>query len=202
MRIALAILLLFSSVGARAHEPGHFDYWVLSLSWSPQYCSDHERDPQCVRAYAFVVHGLWPQNDVGYPQDCGPSESVNRALVERMLPLMPNPKLIQHEWRTHGVCSGLGMEDYFLTVERAYRGISIPQTYRDPDTYLSTSAKEIQRNFIAANPGLTPERMSLQCSGRYLKEVRICYDKSFHYRDCGDDMQDRCRDQIVLRPSR
>ncbi len=218
MRSALVTLLLLLSACARAEDaqpaspsgaaPAQaaaalpFDYWLLSLSWSPQFCRDHAGDSQCRQSYAFVVHGLWPQNEVGYPQDCGSVEPVSNKWMERILPLMPSRKLIQHEWRTHGSCSGMSMDEYFMTVERAERGIVIPQVYREPKTYISTTAEEIQRNFIADNPGLTAEGMALQCAGRYLKEVRICYDKNFKFRSCGSDVEDRCRDQIVLRPSR
>jgi ribonuclease T2 len=219
LRSALVTLLLLLSACARAEDAqpampsgtlpaqaaapsAPFDYWLLSLSWSPQYCVNNLGDAQCRQSYAFVVHGLWPQNEVGYPSKCGPSESVSRDWIERMLPLMPSRKLIQHEWRTHGTCSGMSMDDYFMTVERAHRKIVIPQVYREPKEYISTTAEEIQRNFLAVNPGLTPETIALQCSGRYLKEVRICYDKNFKFRSCGSDVEDRCREQIVLRPSR
>jgi ribonuclease T2 len=179
-----------------------FDYWLLSLSWSPQYCRDHVGDAQCQQSYAFVVHGLWPQNEVGYPQDCGRGDSVSQSWMERILPLMPSRKLVQHEWRTHGICSGLSMDDYFMTVERAYRNIAIPQVYKEPKQYINTTAEEIQSNFLKDNPGLTADAIALQCAGRFLKEVRICYDKNFRFRSCGIDVEDRCRDQIVLRPSR
>lgn len=219
LRSALATLLLLLSACARAEDaqpampPGTlpaqapaptaaFDYWLLSLSWSPQFCRDHAGDSQCRLPYAFVVHGLWPQNEVGYPENCGRAESVGREWMERMLPLMPSRKLIQHEWRTHGVCSGMSMDDYFMTVERADRKIVIPQIYREPKEYISTTVEEIEGNFLKDNPGLTADRMALQCAGRYLKEVRICYDKDFKFRACGSDVDDRCRDQVVLRPLR
>lgn len=219
LRSALATLLLLLSACARAEDSptampsgtlpaqaamptAAFDYWLLSLSWSPQYCRDHVGDSQCRQPYAFVVHGLWPQNEVGYPENCGRAERVSREWMDRMLPLMPSRKLIEHEWRTHGVCSGMSMDDYFMTVERADRKIVIPQAYREPKEYINTTADEIERNFLAVNPGLTADRIALQCAGRYLKEVRICYDKDFKFRSCGIDVEDRCRDQIVLRPSR
>jgi ribonuclease T2 len=218
MRSALATLLLLLSACARAEDaqpappqgalPSQasaslpFDYWLLSLSWSPQYCRDHVGDAQCQQSYAFVVHGLWPQNEVGYPQDCGRGDSVSQSWMERILPLMPSRKLVQHEWRTHGICSGLSMDDYFMTVERAYRNIAIPQVYKEPKQYINTTAEEIQSNFLKDNPGLTADAIALQCAGRFLKEVRICYDKNFRFRSCGIDVEDRCRDQIVLRPSR
>lgn len=218
LRPVLAALLLLLSACARAEDAPPapqatalsaqaaaalpFDYWLLSLSWSPQFCRDHVGDSQCRLPYAFVVHGLWPQNEVGYPRDCGRSEPVSKDWMERMLPLMPSRNLIQHEWRTHGVCSGLSMDEYFMTVERADRRIVIPQAYREPKDYINTTPDEIQRNFLAENPGLTADKIALQCQGRFLKEVRICYDKNFQFRSCGSDVEDRCRDQIVLRPTR
>lgn len=203
MRLPIALLLLLTSGIASADVAGRFDYWLFTLSWSPQYCSDHARDFQCSNGtYGFVVHGLWPQNEQGYPEDCGRGELVGSDMVDRMLPLMPSPKLIQHEWRTHGVCSGLSQTDYFLTIEKVYRKISVPAAYRNPGQYLSTTAETIRRNFIEANRGLGADAISLQCAGRYLKEVRICYDRDFRYRACGEDAEDRCRDQIVLRPAR
>ena len=220
MRSALVTLLLLLSACARAEDAQQpampegtlpaqaaapsapFDYWLLSLSWTPQYCRDHAGESQCRQPNAIDVHGLRPQNEEGYPQDCGRAEEVSREWMDRMLPLMPSRKLIQHEWRTHGVCSGMSMADYFMTVERADRKIVIPQAYREPKEYISTTADEIERNFLASNAGLTSDRIALQCAGRYLKEVRICYDKNFQFRNCGVDVEDRCRDQIVLRPSR
>ncbi|PTU32082.1 ribonuclease T2 family protein [Stenotrophobium rhamnosiphilum] len=214
LRAAFAALLLCLSACARAEDaqPASpaaqaaaalpFDYWLLSLSWSPQYCRDHVGDPQCLRPYAFVVHGLWPQNEVGYPKDCGRSDLVSQKWLKRMLPIMPSAKLIQHEWRKHGVCSTMSMDEYFMTVERSYRNIAIPLIYQEPKEYINTTAEEIQRNFLAVNPGLTADRIALQCSGRFLKEVRVCYDKNFQFRSCGSDIEDRCRDQITLRSTR
>ena len=56
-----------------------FDFYVLSLSWSPSYCEaegDDANRQQCeaARPYAFVVHGLWPQFERGFPQECATDE--------------------------------------------------------------------------------------------------------------------------------
>ncbi|MGH8456136.1 MAG: ribonuclease T2 family protein [Stenotrophobium sp.] len=203
LTLIFVFLLAFASLPLRADEPGQFDYWLLSLSWSPQYCENRENDQQCQRPYAFVVHGLWPQKDRGYPEDCGSGgERVSRELVERMLPLMPSPRLIQHEWRSHGTCSALGIEDYFLTIERVRRDLNIPSAYTDPTQYLSTTADDITGAFAQANPGLGAEDMILICAGHYLKEVRICYGKDFKFQICGVNQRSHCGHQIVLRPSR
>ncbi|MGH8820011.1 MAG: ribonuclease T2 family protein [Rhodoferax sp.] len=176
---------------------------MLSLSWSPQYCANRADDPQCLsRNYGFVVHGLWPQNRRGYPERCDEGGTVSHQMIERMLPLMPSPSLIRHEWRTHGTCSGMDMETYFLTIEQVRRDLAIPAAYANPTQYLNTSVDAIQDAFVRANPGLRPEDITIACSGRYLKEVRICYDKSFKYTTCGSDQRNHCRREAVLRPSR
>ena len=64
-----------ASLDRRQNEPGKFDYYVLALSWSPSYCqAAQERAPnrapdqQCSgRPFSFVVHGLWPQYERGFP---------------------------------------------------------------------------------------------------------------------------------------
>lgn len=62
-------LILLASAGlARAdgERAGDFDYYVLSLSWSPTWCAlegDERGSPQCDadRDLGWVLHGLWPQ---------------------------------------------------------------------------------------------------------------------------------------------
>lgn len=199
-----AILLAACGLPACAQSKAtDFDYWLLSLSWSPQYCANRDDDPQChSRNYGFVVHGLWPQNRRGYPEHCGEGGAVSHQLISRMLPLMPSPRLIRHEWQTHGTCSGMDMETYFLTIEQVRRDLNIPTAYEQPAHYLHTSVSAIQDAFVQANPGLRAANMTLSCSGRYLKEVRICYDKNYKYTICGSDQRNHCGQDVVLRPSR
>ena len=60
------------------------------------------------RPYSFVVHGLWPQYERGFPRDCQvPSPRLYREIMTSMLDLMPAPRLVYHEWDQHGTCSGL-----------------------------------------------------------------------------------------------
>src|SRR6478752_5799189 len=62
----------------RGGPAGDFDFYVLALSWSPGFCetagSGRERD-QCKdgAGLGFVVHGLWPQNERGFPSECAPA---------------------------------------------------------------------------------------------------------------------------------
>lgn len=206
----LLLLLVAASVAARDDRrdagdvAGVFDYYVLSLSWSPQYCATSRRndEPQCARPYAFVAHGLWPQNEHGWPQDCASRERVSEATIRRLLPIMPSRGLIIHEWRKHGTCSGLGADGYFAALERSYRAIRIPDRYRQLPTTLTVSTRELRRDLLAANPQLRPDGLVLHCSGRYLREARICLDRRYAARACGGELRERCGDQVVMRPVR
>ena len=184
--------------GSERIEPGVFDYYVLALSWSPTYCadrSDDRADPQCDvsggRPYAFVLHGLWPQYERGWPQDCRSSDRgwVPGPVAERMLDIMPSKKLIFHEYRKHGTCSGLGVDGYFDLARQLYDKVKIPRPLRAADRRSrcrSAPASSI-RDFIAANPELKPDMIAVQCggTGNRLKEVRICFDKGGAFRACG-----------------
>jgi len=157
---------------------------------------------QCARPYGFVAHGLWPQNERGWPRDCRDPERVSEDTIARMLPLMPSRGLIIHEWHTHGACSGLGAEAYFNTVERAFRSVRIPEAYRSPDGMLTVDPVQLKRAFVGANAGLREADLAVECSGRYLREVRVCLDRGLGPRACGADVSDQCGGMAVLRPVR
>ena len=184
-----------------------FDYWVLSLSWSPQFCATSARDqdgPQCAgpRPYGFVVHGLWPQYERGYPSDCGRAAYLPEDLVRRLLPIMPSKPLILHEWRQHGSCSRLDAADYAARIEQAWNGVHVPPRYESPRRAVSETPAQLEDAFIQSNPGLRGDGIALQCSGRYLAEVRLCLDRELAPRACGRDLRDRCGSNLVLRPLR
>ncbi|MGK7932191.1 MAG: lamin tail domain-containing protein [Microcystaceae cyanobacterium] len=184
--------------------PGEFDYYVLSLSWSPEYCDTApSSDPQCkARKYGFVAHGLWPQYEKGYPSYCSASSKVPDEIMEQMLPIMPSKRLIQHEWDKHGTCSGLNKQGYFDLTQKLYQQLTIPKIYRDLDKYMTTSVEELEDNLIEDNGLLTGERMGVICKKRYLKELRICYTKDLNPRPCSSDVRDKCGSKVVLRPIR
>lgn len=205
-RALVALLLCFGAALAQADTPGRFDYWVLSLSWSPQYCASQSRaEPsQCgeSRRYGFVVHGLWPQYERGFPRACGRVSELPRSLIDRLLPIMPSVGLIRHEWREHGSCSGLDAATYFGRIEKLWNGLRIPARYRDPVDALSLSPTLLENDLIRSNPQLGPRSIALQCSGRFLREVRLCLDRDLQVRDCARDVQDRCGSTVLLRPIR
>ncbi len=201
----IGLLVLVASACARGGAG--FDYYLLSLSWSPEYCAHSQRggdEPQCRRAFGFVAHGLWPQNEHGYPHDCPSGGWVSEATIDRMLPIMPSRGLVIHEWRTHGACSGLPADAYFDQVGQAFGSIRIPAAYQSPRLPLQVSRLAVKRAFVDANPGLAAEDLALECGGGELREVRVCLTRQLKPRACGGDVRDRCDgdDEVLIRPLR
>lgn len=197
----------------RQNEPGQFDFYVLSLSWSPSFCeSASERGStgrstqiQCGgRPYSFVVHGLWPQYERGFPDYCQrPAPRLNRAIVSSMLDLMPAPGLIFNEWDKHGTCSGLSPRAYFETIRKARASIKIPQEFIDLQETKLVSPGEIKDAFLKANSGLSAAAIAVACDSKRLSEVRICMTKKLEFRDCEEIERRACRrDKVAMPPVR
>jgi ribonuclease T2 len=156
------------------------------------------------RPFSFVVHGLWPQYERGFPEFCqNPSPRLNRNIVSSMLDLMPSPRLIFHEWDRHGTCSGLSANAFFDNVRRARAAVKIPEAYLDLQKPLTVSPDEVEEAFVKANPGLTREAISVACDSRRLNEVRICMSRDLKFHDCAEVDRRACRrDKLVMPPVR
>lgn len=190
-------------------KPGKFDYYVLVLSWSPSFCAGEGRakkSPQCsgTRPFAFVLHGLWPQYETGWPNDChqGRKPWLPSTLISAMLDIMPARGLVIHQYKKHGTCSGLDPESYFQTARKAFEIIKIPARYLQPQKPVMISPREIENDFLITNQELTPEMISISCGrNKRLRGVRICFSKDLTLRDCGanETQQKLCKlDKIVM----
>jgi ribonuclease T2 len=207
--------------GDRGGAPGDFDYYILTLSWSPTYCQskaernddEYDRDggygsrrgydgglgdsgEQCngVRPYAFVLHGLWPQYERrGWPEMCRTRERpwVDRDLINKMLDIMPSPKLVIQEYRKHGTCSGLSPSEYFETARRLYRSVRIPERFTQLSEPVSVPPEDIKQAILGANPQLSPDMIQITCSRNLLRDVRICFTKDFNPRSCSQNELNR-----------
>jgi len=199
--------------GGGRNVAGQFDYYALVLSWSPTYCASLQRggyDPQCHRRdgkrYAFVLHGLWPQHERGWPENCPTRERpyVPQPTIDSMLDIMPSNKLVIHEYRKHGTCAGLGIDGYFDLARKLYNKVKVPERFVSPNDTISVSTDEMVRSFVSANPGLRPDMIAVACggSGGRLREVRICFDKGGEYRACGRNENQRrmCSASRMLMP--
>jgi ribonuclease T2 len=186
--------------------PEAFDFYVLALSWSPSYCAAEGPDAnpqQCSakRSYAFVVHGLWPQFEQGFPADCNTDvPRVPDDLVRSLYDIMPSAGLIGHQWRRHGTCSGLSMEAYFTALRSARERVTIPVDYRRPTAAQTVDPKIIEKKFIEVNQGLAPDAISVACEGRFLSEIRLCMTKNLAFRACPAMERRSCKAPTATMP--
>ena len=206
-------VLMAGSVAARHHrrdtaggEPGDFAYYVLSLSWSPAFCLDSPGKAECAgaRRFGFIVHGLWPQNERGWPEHCDVHAAVPDAVVDGLRDIMPARGLVYHEWSTHGTCSGLQPEDYFAQVKRAYGQIQVPSSLKDVGQSIERSPQSVHDEFTRANPGLPADAVAVLCSGQStprLREVHICLDRDLKARACSAQvLKQACRAPSLIVP--
>jgi ribonuclease T2 len=173
---------------AQGDAPGQFDYYALALSWSPSYCATHRDPNQCDsgRKLGFVLHGLWPQYEKGYPASCS-TEQLSAADKAKYGPMFPSPKLIGHEWPKHGTCSGLTAPAYFELTAKLKARVAIPAQFQQPAQPVRISTAGFIQAFRSANPSLEGDSVLPFCSGagRFLQEIHACFEKAGGSRSCG-----------------
>jgi ribonuclease T2 len=212
---ALAVIVLSCEAGSAtarhrsrdsAGPPGDFAYFVLSLSWSPAFCLSSPGAAECngPRRFGFIVHGLWPQNEQGWPEHCAARRAVSDDVVEGIADLMPARGLVYHEWSAHGTCSGLDPVQYFELVRRAYAEVAIPRDLAAPARAIEQPPAAIADAFMSGNPRLSAQSVVVTCTGQgtpRLREVHICLDRELSPRACSADaMRSACRAPQVLIP--
>ena len=209
-RPALAILAVLCLAGPAAAETQAIDHYVLSLSWSPSFCQSEASRGEALqcggpRSYAFVVHGLWPQYERESPAYCETEDGVVPVgLFEKVKSFMPSLKLVRHQWRKHGSCTGLSMNGYFELAAALFAKVRIPARYLAPTRPIETDAAEIETDFAKTNRGLYPDMISLTCS-RYkgrarLQDVRICFTPEGKFTPCGRREAQSCEGRSLVLP--
>jgi ribonuclease T2 len=168
-----------------ADQSGDFDLYLLSLSWSPEYCATHQSDAaQCGagKHFGLVVHGLWPQyatprvdpasgQQSGWPANC--PGSANPAPPEAAA-IWPSPDLYRHEWQKHGTCTGLQPDAYVALTKALRQRFQMPAILMPQARNQAITAKGLRDSIAAANPGLAPEDLTLVCHRAWLTEIRLC----------------------------
>jgi ribonuclease T2 len=208
--VLAAVVALWPAVsGADGERAGAFDYYVLALSWTPTWCAlegDDRDSPQCDpgRGFGFTLHGLWPQYEEGWPSWCptdarAPSRSETRAMAD----IMGSSGLAWHQWRKHGVCSGLSSEDYFALSRQAYERVDRPEVLRRLDREVRLPAELVEEAFLEANPDLEPDMLTVTCRAGRVQEVRLCLTRSLEPRACAEDVVRDCTlRQAIFSPMR
>jgi ribonuclease T2 len=203
--LALVAAFLAAPAAAEGERAGDFDYYVLSLSWSSAWCAlegDARDDPQCDagRGLTFVLHGLWPQDEEGWPSYCRTGmRDPTRAETAAMADIMGGAGLAFYQWKKHGRCSGLSAPDYYATARQAFGKVTIPPVFTQMSKTLEVPAEVIEGAFLESNPGLARDQITVTCKQGYIQEVRICLTRDLEPRRCGADTIRDCRlDDAVL----
>jgi ribonuclease T2 len=207
------VLSLTPSAFAKHHHhhndsegAGQFDYYLLSLSWAPNYCASHpnDRSSECRIGghHTFVLHGLWPQSTSGPPpMSCSNASPVAAATVDHMLNFMPSRSLIQHEWQEHGTCSGLSAQEYFAQAEQAYTHLQVPPQYRNLNQQRQFDVSDLEKSFAEAN-GAPADAFRVSCHEGELVNLEVCVDKNLQYRSCTQSVRECPVSQVGMQAPR
>ncbi len=205
--LGLSWVLATGVAWAEGDRAGEFDYYVLSLSWSPTWCAiegDARNSPQCEADFGWVMHGLWPQYHRGWPSYCPTTQrNPSRAMTRDMADIMGTPGLAWHQWNKHGVCSGLSATDYYALSRQAYGSVVRPQVFRELDRPVKLPASVVEEAFLKANPELEPDMITITCRDGRIQEARICLSTSLEPVPCGRDVVRDCQlDDALFAPIR
>ncbi len=198
MRALLIWLTLTGAAWADGERAGDFDYYVMSLSWSPNWCAyegDARGSDQCDprHDHGWILHGLWPQFERGYPSNCRNSErNPSRGDTNAMADIMGTGGLAWHQWKKHGRCAGLSSDDYFALSREAYGRITRPPLLRKLEDPVRLPASVIEEAFLEVNSELSADMITITCRDRYIQEARICMTRDLEFRTCGRDVIRDC----------
>ncbi len=202
MRFFVILLMWASLARAEGDKAGEFDYYVLSLSWSPTWCAiegDARRSPQCDRDHGWILHGLWPQYHRGWPSFCPTIQRApSRSMTAAMADIMGTPGLAWHQWRKHGSCSGLSASDYYTLSRRAYEAVNRPEVFRKLDKPVKLPASVVEEAFLKANPAWQPDMLTITCKQGRIQEARLCLTKDLTPVPCGRDVVRDCQMEDAL----
>lgn len=199
MRVLAALILSAGLAQADGDPAGEFDYYVMALSWSPTWCAlegDRRNSPQCNddADFGWVLHGLWPQFERGWPSDC-PTNARNpsRADTRDQADLFGSSGSAWHQWNKHGRCSGLTADDYYALAREAYGRVERPALLRKLTKPVEVPALVIEDAFLEANPTLSADQITITCKAGRIQEARICLTRELEPRGCGADVRRDCR---------
>ncbi len=199
MRVFLFWLFSATLALADGEKAGEFDYYVLSLSWSPNWCElegDARKSPQCEARHdhGWILHGLWPQYHQGWPSFCRTSERPpSRSMTRGMEDIMGTSGLAWHQWKKHGTCSGLSPRDYYALSREAYGRITRPNVFRKLDRAVKLPAAVVEEAFLKDNPGIEPDGLTVTCKQGHIQEVRVCLSRDLDPVPCGNDVVRDCQ---------
>lgn len=204
MRFLLALLMSAGLARADGEAAGDFDYYVLALSWSPTWCAlegDRRGSPQCDadKDIGWILHGLWPQYEDGWPSYCPTSaRNPSRADTRDEADLFGSSGNAWHQWNKHGRCTGLSAGDYYALAREAYDRVNRPAIFRKLTDPVRLPAAVVEEAFLEANPDWDADEVTITCKSGRIQEARLCLTRSLEPRRCGADVIRDCTMEDAL----
>ncbi|WP_046484476.1 MULTISPECIES: ribonuclease T2 [Pseudomonas] len=203
LAVGWVLASMATQAAPREQRPvGDFDFYVLSLSWSPTFCLAHPNNEQCSgKGYGFVLHGLWPQYARGgWPASCDTQSRLSADELAKGALIFPTQALLKHEWSKHGTCSGLEATRYLQATDAALATVQIPQQLQPFNVPGHLEAREIEALFRESNPAMGNHGVAVICKGKVLSEVRVCLSKELRFAGCPKSVKTQCRDGDIRIP--
>ncbi len=203
LAVGWVLASMATQAAPRVQRPaGDFDFYVLSLSWSPTFCLAHPNNEQCSgKGYGFVLHGLWPQYARGgWPASCDTQSRLSADELAKGALIFPTQALLKHEWSKHGTCSGLEATRYLQATDAALATVQIPQQLQPFNVPGHLEAREIEALFRESNPAMGNHGVAVICKGKVLSEVRVCLSKELRFAGCPKSVKTQCRDGDIRIP--
>lgn len=200
----VALMVAVAVARAEGERAGDFDYYVAALSWSASWCAlegDGRDDPQCEagRGIGFVLHGLWPQWEEGWPSFCRTREGdPSRGMTAAVADVFGGAGAAFYQWKKHGRCSGLSAAGFYDLARRAKGRVVVPEVFRALGRDIRLEADVVEDAFLEANPGMSPDGVVVTCRAGMVQEVRVCLTKSLEFRDCAGDVGRACRGVVGM----
>lgn len=161
--------------------------YVLSLSWSPEFCRTRRDSPrhawQCSGpsgSFGLIVHGLWPQGARVSPQWCEarPARPTGAQLARQMC-VQPSASLAMRQWVKHGSCMADTPDRYFRITRILHRSLDWPDLDR-LSRKEELTAGDIREAWMQANTNWRPEMIAVILNERgCLEELRLCYGRDW-----------------------
>ena len=159
-------------------KPGNFDFYLFTLSWSPQFCATTRRETSGVRDAWREFRRPWAL--AGVQERLLAGELFERARSRESKCRgrhHADASLVDHEWQKHGTCSGLGVDGYFDLMRSIRKSIIDSGSLLHLKETQMMAAAEIKAEFVAANPRISTEDMVIGCANNTLVQVQFCVAK-------------------------
>ncbi|WP_282182289.1 ribonuclease T2 [Aliiroseovarius marinus] len=189
---------------AEGERAGDFDYYILSLSWSPNWCAttgDQRGSEQCdpSRELGWVVHGLWPQYEDGWPSYCKTAvRAPSRSMTAAQADLFGTGGAAWYQWKKHGSCAGIEADVYYDLVREAFGTVNRPEVFRKLTNSVRLPASVVEEAFLQANPDWHADMLTITCKADRIQEARLCLTKDLEPRTCARDVVRDCTAQRAL----